>query len=118
MKILIGWILFSSLLSIAILFKAPDFLPIGVSSSQVINHSSKIELLDELMSHESIDLKLLKDKRLELNQAYKGSVGNAQLETLPITSLFFALLGLNKLNILLIVIYWFAIRKKKGPYTR
>ncbi len=114
MKILLGWILFSSLLSIAIVFKAPEFLPIGESSSQMISQSSKIELLDELMSHESIDRKLLEDKRLKLNQAYKGSVGNAQLESLPITSLFFALLGLNKLNILLIVIYWFATRKKKG----
>ncbi len=115
MKILLGWILFSSLLSIAIVFKAPDFLPIGVSSSQVISQSSKIELLDELMCLESIDRKLLEDKRLKLNKAYKGSVANAQLESLPITSLFFALLGLNKLNILLIVIYWFATRKKKGP---
>ena len=66
------------------------------------------------MSHESIDRKLLEDKRLELNQIHKGSVANAQLESLPITSLFFALLGLNKLNMLLIVIYWFATRKKKG----
>ena len=115
MKILLVWILFSSLLSIAILFNAPDFLPIGVSSSEVINHTSKIELLDELKSLESIDKKLLQDKRLELNKTYKSSVANAQLESLPINSLFFALLGLNKLNLLLIGIYWFATRKKKGP---
>ena len=115
MKILLGWILFSSLLSIAIVFKAPGFLPIGESSSQMISQSSKIELLDELISLESVDRKHLQEKRLELNQAYKASVANAQLESLPITSLFFALLGLNKLNILLIVIYWFATRKKKGP---
>lgn len=114
MKILLGWILFSSLLSIAIVFKAPDFLPIGENSSQVISQTSKIELLDELTSLESIDRKLLEEKRLELNQAYKVSLANAQLEALPITSLFFALLGLNKLNILLLVIYWFATRKKKG----
>ncbi len=114
MKILLGWILFSSPLSIAIVFKAPDFLPIGENSSQVISQTSKIELLDELTSLESIDRKLLEEKRFELNQAYKVSLANAQLEALPITSLFFALLGLNKLNILLLVIYWFATRKKKG----
>ena len=48
MKILLGWILFSSVLSIAILFKAPSFLPSGEAYTNAVKHSSKIELLDEL----------------------------------------------------------------------
>ena len=114
MKILLGWLLFTSLLSIAIVFKAPDFLPVGEKSSVMISQSSQIELLEELMSQETIDRNLLQEKYFELKQNDKGDVAGAQLESLSITSLLFALVGLNKLNIILIAIYWFATRKKKG----
>ena len=113
MKILLGWILFTSLLSMAIVFKAPDFLPIGERSGAMISQSSQLQLLDELISQDEIDSKKLQERQLALKLRYKNSVANAQLETLPITSLFFALVGLNILNIVLILVFLLFMRKKK-----
>lgn len=114
MKILLGWVLFTSVLSIAIVLKAPDFMPVGEQSSELVSQLAKVELLEELLGLESLDSTVLQEKHSILQQNYKSNVANAQLETLSITSLFFALVGLNLLNILLIVIYGLVTRKKKG----
>lgn len=114
MKILLAWIVFTCLLSIAIVVKAPEFLPTGESSAKLLEQSSQLSLLDELIQNDTIELEGLQKKRLVIQSSYKANVINEQLDTLPITSLLFALLGLNIINILFISVFWLVTKKSKS----
>lgn len=111
MKLIFGWILFSSILSLAIVFNANKVIPVGENTARYIVANTELYLLKELLKKESIDKDVIQSLINEKTRPFKGAVISSQIELIPTSFIYLLLLILNTLNILFVLISFWYFRK-------
>ena len=112
MKLIFGWVLFSSILSLTIVLNAHKFIPVGEHTAKYIITNTEIYTLKELLKNESINKNEIQSIINEKTKPFKGVVIGAQIESIPKDFIFIALLILNSLNILFVIIGLWYFRNK------
>ena len=112
MKLIFGWVLFSSILSVIIVLNAHKFIPVGEHTAKYIVASTELYTLRELLKKESINKNKIQSLINEKTRPYKGVVISAQIESIPKEFIFLALLILNALNIIFVLICFWYVRNK------
>jgi hypothetical protein len=83
-----SWILLSAMLSITLIIIAPRALPVGARLAKGIVLDTELQLLEELLKHESITKTLLQNKYDVLRRNIKPSVIRTQIEGIPFVIIF------------------------------
>ncbi len=108
MKLIFGWVLFSSILSLAIVLNAHKVIPVGENTARYIVANTELYILKELLKNESINKNAIQSLINEKTRPFKGVVIGAQIESIPTTFIYLSLLLLNTLNILFVLIsFWY-----------
>lgn len=110
-KIVLTWFLLSSILSILLVVRAPEYLPVGGNTADAIKTSSELQLLEQLISLDTMSKEALQNRYNELHKAYKHAVINSQIEGLPVAILYYMLIGINLINVLVVAAGFFVTRK-------
>ena len=112
MKLIFGWVLFSSILSLAIVLNAHKVIPVGEHTARHIVASTELHTLKELLKSESINKNEIQSLINEKTEPFKGVVIGSQLESIPTSFIYLSLLILNALNILFVLICFWYLRNK------
>ena len=112
MKLIFGWVLFSSILSLTIVLNAHKVIPVGEHTAKYIVANTELYTLKELLKKESIDKNDIQSLINEKTRPFKGVVIGAQIESIPKDFIFLSLLILNALNIIIVLICFWYIRSK------
>jgi len=114
MKIFFIWVLLSSTLSLAIVLNAHKVIPVGEHTERSIVSNTELYTLKELLKNETItksDIQSLINKK---QRPFKANVIAAQIELIPTSFIYIALLILNSLNILFVLTSFWYFRNKAG----
>ncbi len=112
MKLIFGWVLFSSILSLTIVLNVHKVIPVGEHTAKYIVASTELYTLKELLKKESINKNEIQSLINEKTKPFKGVVIGAQIESIPRELIFLSLLILNALNIIFVLIYFWYFRNK------
>lgn len=110
MKLIFGWILFSSILSLTIVLNAHKVIPAGEHTEKYIVTNTELHILKELLKKDSVNKDEIQSLINEKTKHFKGVVIGYQLESIPMSFIYLALLILNALNILFVLISSWYIR--------
>jgi len=112
MKLILAWILFSSILSLVIVLNAHKVIPVGEHTARYIVTNTELHTFKELLKNESINKSVIQSLINEKTKPFKGHVISAQIESIPTSFIYLSLLILNTLNILFVLIYFWYFRSK------
>ncbi len=112
MKLLLGWILISSILSLTIVLNAHKVIPVGEHTASYYITTTELHTLNELLKVKSINKNVIQSLINDKKRPFKGVVIGAQIESIPKDFIFLSLLILNALNIIFILISFLYIRNK------
>ncbi|MCK5726034.1 MAG: hypothetical protein KAH22_04300 [Thiotrichaceae bacterium] len=112
MKLLLSWILISSIISLVIVINAHKIIPVGEHTAKSITTSTELHLLNNLLKKESITKENLHSLIHERQRHFKGTIISSQLESLPIAVIYFTLLAVNSLNIIFIILGFYYLQRK------
>ena len=112
MKLIFGWVLFSSILSLTIVLNAHKVIPVGEHTAKYIVTNTELYILKELLKKETINKNEIQSLINEKTKPFKGVVIGSQLESIPMSFIYLSLLILNTLNILFVLICFWYLRKK------
>ena len=114
-KLALIWLILSGIVSIVLIERFFHNLPVGNASARAIQISSELQLLKHLMELDEVDKDVLRSKYREVRRSNKQAVVNAQIEGIPIAILAYGFIGLNLINILVVIGIWVGqSRKPKG----
>jgi len=112
MKLIFWWVLFSSMLSLAIVLNAHKVIPVGEHTARYVVTNTELHILKELLKNESINKSEIQSLINKKTRPFKGVVIGAQLESIPTSFIYLSLLILNSLNILFVLICFWYFRNK------
>ena len=112
MKLILVWVIFSSILSITIALNAHKVIPAGEHTTRYIIANTELYTLRELLKKESINKNEIQSLINKKMKPFKGIVIDSQLESIPKDFVFLSLIILNTLNIIFVLICFWYIRNK------
>jgi len=112
MKLLSVWVLFSSMLSFVIVLNAHKVIPVGESTAKHIVVATELNILEQLLDTKPINDDVIQSLINEKRKPYKGAVINSQIEAMPASLLYMALLILSILNILIVLLSVWLIKHR------
>lgn len=104
MKLLLGWVLISSVISVTVVMNAHKYIPVGEHIAKNIVTSTELHLLKTLLEKESITEENIRSLINERQKHFKSGVIHSQIESLPIGLIYLTLLFFNFLNIIFIIL--------------
>lgn len=112
MKLVFGWVLFSSILSLIIVLNAHKLIPAGEHTAKYIVANTELNILNDLLKKDSINKDEIQSLINKKTKLFKGAVIEAQIESIPKGFIFLSLLILNALNIIFVLISIWYLRNK------
>lgn len=112
MKLVLGWVIFSSLASLFIVVNAHKVIPVGELTEKDIITSTELYILNDLLNKEQVNKDTVRALIGERMVYFKDDVLSSQIESMPVGFIYFSLLVLNILNIIFMFIGLWHVKKQ------